>query len=211
MDAYAIGRSFGTIVKRDGGPKVAVGYDGRLSSIDLANSLVRGLNDAGIDVLQVGRGPTPMLYYSVYHLQANAGIMVTGSHNPPEYNGFKMLTSAGAFYGEDIQDLGSIAASGAFASGTGLTEQHSMLEAYVDRVFADYRDGHELHVAWDAGNGSAGQAMEMLCHRLPGQHHLLNERIDGTFPAHHPDPTLPENFFAYAGEVVTPGDVSDKP
>ena len=90
-DAYAIGRSFGTIVNRDGGTKVAIGYDGRLSSIDLANSLIRGLNDTGIDVLQVGRGPTPMLYFSVYKLRADAGIMVTGSHNPPEYNGFKMM------------------------------------------------------------------------------------------------------------------------
>jgi len=193
-DADAIARAFGTRIVRNGGTKVCVGYDGRLSSPDIEAAVVDGLVACGLATIRVGLGPTPMLYFAVMTTGADGGIMISGSHNPPEYNGFKMLTSAGAFYGEDIQDLGSIAASGAYASGTGSAEQRSMLEAYVDRVFADYRGGHELHVAWDAGNGSAGQAMEMLCHRLPGRHHLLNEHIDGTFPAHHPDPTVPENL-----------------
>ena len=103
-DAYAIGRSFGTNLARDGGNKVAVGYDGRLSSVDMAKSLVCGLNDAGITALRVGRGPTPMLYFSVYHLPADAGIMVTGSHNPPDYNGFKMMLGKRPFFGDQILD-----------------------------------------------------------------------------------------------------------
>ncbi len=193
-DAHAIGRAFGTRIVRAGGSCVCVGYDGRLSSPDIEAAVVDGLVECGLHAVRVGLGPTPMLYFAVKTTGANGGIMVSGSHNPPEYNGFKMLTSSAAFFGDDIQDLGAIAAAGDFVSGKGSAESSPMLDDYVDRIAADYRGGRELHVAWDAGNGSAGEAMEMLCRRLPGRHRLINERIDGMFPAHHPDPTVPENL-----------------
>ena len=204
-DARAIARAFGTRIVRNGGTRVCVGYDGRLSSTDIETAVVNGLVSCGLTTIRVGLGPTPMLYFAVKTTDADGGIMISGSHNPPEYNGFKLLTSGGAFFGADIQDLGAIAAGGEFATGNGSDTQLPMLDAYVDRLFADYRGGRELHVAWDAGNGSAGQAMEMLCQRLPGKHRLLNERIDGTFPAHHPDPTMPENLVELQRVVAAEG------
>ncbi len=204
-DARAVARAFGTRVRRDGATQVCVGRDGRLSSPEIEAVVVEGLVACGLDVIRVGLGPTPMLYFAVKTTGADAGVMVSGSHNPPEYNGFKLLTSSGPFFGADIQDLGAIAASGDFAAGTGSSRWRPTLDAYVERIAADYRGGRELHVAWDAGNGSAGEAMEMLCRRLPGRHVLLNERIDGTFPAHHPDPTVPENLVQLQDAVKAQG------
>ena len=202
-DAYAIGRSFGTIVNRDGGTKVAIGYDGRLSSIDLANSLIRGLNDTGIDVLQVGRGPTPMLYFSVYHLQANAGIMVTGSHNPPEYNGFKLTLGEKPFFGNQILDLGRLALEGDWTEGRGALENHDVRPAYLDELAGAYTTDVPLSVAWDCGNGAAGDILPDLISRIPGNHISLNEDVDGTFPAHHPDPTVAENLLQLQAASVS--------
>jgi phosphomannomutase len=135
-----------------------------------------------------------MLYYAVKELHADGGVMVTGSHNPPDYNGFKMLLAERPFYGEDIQRLGRISAEGAFASGRGGVETVEIEDRYVARLLQDFRGGRALRVAWDAGNGAAGSVMAALAARLPGRHVLLNERIDGTFPVHHPDPTVPENL-----------------
>jgi len=193
-DARAVGRSFATVVARDGGTKVAVGYDGRLSSPAMAAALEEGLRSAGMQVLRVGRGPTPMLYYGVYALEADGGIMVTGSHNPPNYNGFKMMLGHGAFYGEAIAELGSIAAKGEFAEGRGSASDAPIFDDYVARLLTDYRGDRALKVAWDAGNGAAGEAMVKLAAQLPGTHVLLNEAIDGTFPNHHPDPTVEANL-----------------
>ena len=191
-DALAIGRAFGTMVVEAGGKSVCVGYDGRLSSPEMEAAVVSGLKACGLKVVRVGLGPTPMLYFAVNVVPADAGIMISGSHNPPDYNGFKMMLGKAPFYGTDIQRLGKIAAEGAFASGAGSVEEWPALDAYVDRLVKDFRGTRSLRVAWDAGNGSAGQAMAMVSARLPGTHILLNEAIDGTFPAHHPDPTLPE-------------------
>ena len=193
-DARAVGRAFGTMVVRAGGRKVAVGYDGRLSSPDLEAAVVDGLTACGLEALRIGRGPTPMLYFAVYQLSADAGLMVTGSHNPPDYNGFKMMLGHKAFYGAQIQDIGRIAAAGDFAIGTGQSSRHDLLDTYVARVAQDYDGTRALTVAWDAGNGATGEALQKLVGRLPGRHILMNERIDGTFPAHHPDPTVPKNL-----------------
>jgi phosphomannomutase len=191
-DARAIGRAFGTMVADAGGTTVCVGYDGRLSSPGFETAVAEGLTACGLEAVKIGLGPTPMLYFAVHTLGADGGIMVSGSHNPPQYNGFKMMMGKAPFYGEDIRRLGEIAAAGAFASGTGRARENPVFDAYVERLAADYDGARALSVAWDAGNGSAGAAMEQLCARLPGRHVLLNEKIDGTFPAHHPDPTLPE-------------------
>ena len=193
-DVRVIGRAFGSILAGQGGSRCAVGYDGRLSSPELEAALVEGLTKSGIDVVRVGRGPTPMLYYAGATLGVDAAVMITGSHNPPEYNGIKMTMGGKSFYGEDIQKLGHVAASGAFVDGEGRADEHSVFEDYVARVFQDYHGGKELTVAWDPGNGAAGEVVQALVKRLPGTHYLINADIDGTFPAHHPDPTVEKNL-----------------
>ena len=141
-----------------------------------------------------------MLYFATLTLKADAGVMVTGSHNPPTHNGFKMMLGKAAFFGAAIQELGKIAADGAYATGTaGVVRERSVFDSYVERLTAAIGDGgrppgRPLTVAWDAGNGAAGRAMVALTARLPGRHILLNETIDGRFPAHHPDPTVAENL-----------------
>src|SRR4029077_18616070 len=194
---------FTTMLREAGGHKAAVGYDGRLSSPAMEAALVEGLRDGGISVLRVGLGPTPMLYFAVRSLSLDGGVMVTGSHNPAEYNGFKMMLGKGAFYGAAIKRLAAIAASGAYAGGSlGGSEDHPVLDAYVDRLAQDYRGAKPLTVAWDAGNGAAGEAMVRLTKRLPGRHHLLYQTIDGRFPHHHPDPTVPKNLADLQAKVA---------
>ncbi|MGE0736364.1 MAG: phosphoglucomutase/phosphomannomutase PgmG [Alphaproteobacteria bacterium] len=200
-DAYAVGRAFGAMVARRGGTRVAVGYDGRVSSPGFATAVSEGLSAGGLHVIQVGMGPTPMLYYSVHELDAGGGIMITGSHNPPDQNGFKMmlgpkLAGGGAFFGKDIQELGRIAAAGEFTTGKGAVARQPMLDKYVDRLAQEYGagGGKTLNAVWDAGNGAAGEAMVRITRRLPGNHILLFEKIDGTFPNHHPDPTVAKNL-----------------
>jgi phosphomannomutase len=194
-DARALGRAFGSRMRASGARLVAVGYDGRLSSPELAAALVDGLTASGVDVVRIGLGPTPMLYFATHHLPTDAGVMVTGSHNPPDYNGFKMTLGEGSVYGEAIQELGRIAEKGEWAEGQGEVSDEPVFDAYVERLMQEsIPEIDKLSVAWDAGNGAAGEAMVALCQKLPGRHLLLNERIDGTFPAHHPDPTVPENL-----------------
>ena len=200
-DAEAIGRAFATIAARGGGKTICVGYDGRISSPELEAALIGGLNAAGADVIRVGLGPTPMLYYSVHSLNADGGIMVTGSHNPPDNNGFKLMLGRSSFFGDSIQELGALAGEGAYREGSGALRDDSMLSRYVARVAQEGASLKPLKVVWDAGNGAAGEAMALLTSALPGEHILLNERIDGTFPAHHPDPTVPENLAQLIAEV----------
>jgi phosphomannomutase len=196
-DARALGRAFGSELAGKPGSKpakVALGYDGRLSSPELAQALADGLIATGAEVIRIGRGPTPMLYFATHILACDGGMMVTGSHNPPDHNGFKMVMHGAALYGDAIKRLGARAAKGDFASGAGRLTDRPMLDAYVARVLEDAAMARPLKVAWDAGNGAAGEAMALLVKGLPGRHILLNEKIDGTFPAHHPDPTVPENL-----------------
>ena len=204
-DARALGGAFGTVVRREGGKIVAVGCDGRLSSPELAAALVEGLVSTGVDVFRVGMGPTPMLYFASKHLGCDGAMMVTGSHNPSEYNGFKMVLKGAAIYGAEIRKLGEIAAAGDYIGGSGRMSDRPVFDAYIDRLVADMEPGRELKVAWDAGNGSAGEAMARLTARLPGQHILLNEKVDGRFPAHHPDPTVPENLEQLRQAVIAHG------
>ena len=193
-DAGALGRAFGSTLVREGGKCVALGYDGRLSSPELAKALGEGLASTGLEVFRVGLGATPMLYFASRHLPSDGAVMVTGSHNPPNHNGFKMVLKGAAIYGRDIRRLGEIAAKGDFVAGRGRITDRPVLDDYVARLALDANLARPLKVAWDAGNGSAGEAMARLTARLPGEHILLNERIDGSFPAHHPDPTVPENL-----------------
>lgn len=193
-DATAVGRTFGSIVRRKGGSRVNVGWDGRHSSPGLAKNLIDGLMATGVGVQVVGLGPTPMLYYSVHALKADGGIMITGSHNPPNFNGFKFMLGREGFFGEDIQKLGRMAAAADWESGTGSEAPVSVAEAYVERLLegADLPD--QIAVAWDPGNGAVGAVLGELTRRLPGDHVAINDDVDGDFPNHHPDPTIPENL-----------------
>lgn len=204
-DAHALGHAFGTIVAEGGGRRVAVGRDGRISSPEIAAATIVGLRAAGIDVLDVGGCPTPALYFAVHHLAADGGIMITGSHNPPDYNGFKMMLGTAPFFGADIQRLGEIAGTGSFATGQGAVEAAPVLDAYVARLLRDHRPGRALSVVWDCGNGATGPVITALAEALPGTHKVLYPEVDGTFPNHHPDPTVPETLEGLRAAVADAG------
>lgn len=195
-DAFAIGRVFGSIVARKGGSTVAVGRDGRLSGPALEGALVRGLVASGLRVLRMGVGPTPMLYFLDRAREADGAIQVTGSHNPPDYNGFKMVLGHKPFFGEAIQELGRMAAAGdVVPEAEGSVEEVAIAEDYVARILRDWDGGaRALSVVWDNGNGAAGEVLRRLVSGLPGRHEILFPEIDGTFPNHHPDPTVPKNL-----------------
>ncbi|MFA7603405.1 MAG: phosphomannomutase/phosphoglucomutase [Novosphingobium sp.] len=199
-DARAIGRGFATLLRRAGGRKVAVGYDGRVSSPILEDALVEGLTGSGVDVVRIGMGPTPMLYYAEASAEdVDGGIQITGSHNPANYNGFKMVFQGRPFFGDEIQELGHMAAAGDWMHGMGTSERREVLDAYIDRLLQGLegvdRDWlARLRIGWDAGNGATGPALEQLTARLPGEHHLLYTEVDGRFPNHHPDPTEEKNL-----------------
>ena len=199
-DARAIGRGFATMLAEAGGSKVAVGYDGRVSSPLLEHALIEGLTASGMDVVRIGMGPTPMLYYAEASADdVDGGIQITGSHNPANYNGFKMVFQGRPFFGADIQELGRRGAEGEWADGSGEVESRDVIDAYIERMI-EALNGVEpgvldsLKVGWDAGNGAAGPALEKLTARLPGEHYLLFTEVDGNFPNHPPDPTVEENL-----------------
>ncbi|RKK02302.1 phosphomannomutase/phosphoglucomutase [Pseudoroseomonas wenyumeiae] len=206
-DAFAIGRCFGSIVAREGGKKVVVGYDGRLSSPELETQLVAGLVACGLEVARIGCGPTPMLYFASYELKADGAVMVTGSHNPPDYNGFKMMLGKKPFFGQQILQIGQMAASGdVVAEASGSSTEVDVSDAYIARVLKDYDGGDRaLTVVWDPGNGSGAEITKRLVAKLPGKHTVINGEIDGRFPNHHPDPTVLKNLEQIIAEVKKQG------
>ncbi len=199
-DGYALGRSFATRVRRAGGTCVAVGRDGRLSSPALEAALIAGLIEGGIDVRAIGLCPTPMLYYAVASAQeVHGGIEVTGSHNPKDHNGFKMDLGGQPFFGNDIVDLGRIAAAGDWTVGAGHIRQVNLAPAYAARIVhalggIDPAEIEALRIGWDAGNGAAGPLIERITGMIPGNHVLYHTSVDGHFPNHHPDPAEAENL-----------------
>ncbi len=204
-DAFAIGRCFGSVVARAGGKRAAVGHDGRLSSPDLEPQLVAGLRACGLEVVRIGLCATPMLYFAAYALEADGAVMVTGSHNPPDYNGFKMMLGKKPFFGDRIQEIGRMAAEGDVVpvSTEGSDRQVDIAEDYAARVLRDYDGGdRRLKVVWDPGNGSGADITKLLAAKLPGEHFVINGTVDGTFPNHHPDPTVPKNLEQLVAEVA---------
>ena len=192
-DARALGRTYAAVALEQGANRIAVGRDGRTHSPALEAALVDGLTHGGIDVVRIGQGPSPMLYFATHHLDVDGGIQVTGSHNPADYNGFKMLLNDGSLFGAAIQDLGVRCAEGRWSEGEGAVEDADVSGAYVDRLLEGF-SGKPFRVGWDAGNGAAGPIVDALIERLPGEHHAILTEVDGTFPNHHPDPTVEANL-----------------
>jgi phosphomannomutase len=193
-DAYAIGRAVATIVASRGDSTIAIGRDGRTHSAALMEAASQGVADAGIKPLRVGLGPSPMLYFAVHHLNAGGGIMVTGSHNPPEYNGFKLMIGQQVIDAASMAELVRIVEYGDYASGTKPFEDHSVRESYIDALRERAGNLGSFRCGWDCGNGAVGAVLGDLLTGLPGVHHSINATVDGTFPAHHPDPSEVKNL-----------------
>jgi phosphomannomutase/phosphoglucomutase len=191
-----IGQAFASEARAQGQNTVVIGRDGRLSSPDLAKALSRGLCAGGCDVVDVGMVPTPVLYYATHKLKTGTGVMVTGSHNPPDYNGLKMLVAGHSFYGDGITSLYQRIIDGKLDSGDGNYEQQDVIADYIDTITADIHLARPLNIAVDCGNGVAGVLAVELFSRLGCEVTELFCDVDGTFPNHHPDPSKPENLAA---------------
>lgn len=195
-DAFAIGLSFGTLLRRAGKQNIIIGRDGRLTSPALQQKLVEALRLTGCHVFDIGIGPTPMTYFSNIHTNADAAIMVTGSHNEASYNGFKFVFSGKPFYGHSITQLGAQSANADWDISPNLGDYTPLNTApdYVARLASDIDMPRPLRIAWDAGNGAAGEVLKSLIPHIPGEHFVLYADIDGNFPNHHPDPTVDKNL-----------------
>jgi phosphomannomutase/phosphoglucomutase len=196
-----IGRAFGSEARARGQARVVIGRDGRLSGPELAAALTRGLTRAGCDVIDVGMVPTPVVYFATHHLQTGTGIAITGSHNPPDYNGLKMVIGGETLAGEAIQQLRRRLLDGDLAQGQGQASAADVRAAYLDRITGDIRLARPLKVAIDCGNGVASELAPTLLKKLGCELTELYCRTDGTFPNHHPDPSKPENLEDLIHEV----------
>ena len=204
-DAFAIGVTFAATQQERGlGAGVAVGRDGRLSSPALSAALIDGLCAGGAEVVDIGCGPTPMLYFAAQEIGTPGAIQVTGSHNPPTHNGFKMVMGGQSFFGEDIQRLGAASAAGVARRSGGTVRDTDIQPAYLDRIASGARAAG-LTVVWDCGNGASGPVTEALVDRLGGRHSVMFPDIDGTFPNHHPNPVDPETLDLLRAEVARNG------
>ncbi len=192
--AYQIGRAFGSAAGEKGEHTVIIGRDGRLSGPALSSALAEGLQSAGVHVIDIGMVATPMLYFATHVLGAASGIMVTGSHNPPDYNGFKMVLAGEAIYGEAIQSLYRRIVEQRLGSGQGSYRQHDIRAAYLERILSDVKLARPMKIAIDCGNGVAGSIAGDLYRSLGCEVTELFCEVDGHFPNHHPDPAHLENL-----------------
>ena len=194
--AYTIGRTFGYVVcSQFNEKKIVVGYDGRLTSLKLHEALCKGLIQSGANVISIGMGPTPMTYFAHYNLNANAAIMVTGSHNPSEYNGFKMVLDKHSFFAENIQMLQNLVDDPRLSINEGTYKEVDLKNEYIKRNLQNITLNKKLKIGWDIGNGAMGAVMDILTSNLLNVEHItINKKVDGTFPNHHPDPTVPKNM-----------------
>ncbi|MEN3293704.1 MAG: phosphomannomutase / phosphoglucomutase, partial [Burkholderiales bacterium] len=192
--ARQIGQAFGSAARAKGERVVVIGRDGRLSGPELSAALAAGLQATGIDVIDLGQVATPMLYFATHVLDAQSGIMVTGSHNPPDYNGFKMVLAGEAIYGDTIQGLYQTIRQGKFAEGSGTYRTHDIRQAYLERITGDVKLARPMKIAVDCGNGVAGAIAGDLYRALGCEVTELFCEVDGNFPNHHPDPAHPENL-----------------
>ena len=196
-DAFMIGYFFGIIIKNKiplkSNPLVIIGMDGRLSSPIIEENLNAGLEKSGCEVYRIGLGPTPMLYFASHYYKADGAIQVTGSHNPKNYNGFKIVLNQNSFFGDDIQRLGDIAKEGHSKNYKGFSKKVCIIDKYIEKIIEPIKNISEnLHnktIVWDCGNGASGPSIEMITKKIPGNHFVLYSEVDGNFPNHHPDPT----------------------
>ena len=192
--AFELGQAFGSAVLAKGEQLAVIGRDGRLSGPELSDALAKGLQTTGVNVIDLGVVATPLLYFATHLLEARSGIMVTGSHNPPDYNGFKMVLAGEAIYGDAIQALYQTVTTQQYARGAGTYQQHDIRAAYLERIISGIRLERSMKIAIDCGNGVAGAFAGDLYRGLGCQVDELFCEVDGTFPNHHPDPAHPENL-----------------
>jgi len=204
-DVEQLGRAFGTYMQRHQGKRVSLGRDTRLSSPRLRNALMTGLKASGCDVIDLGVVPTPVLYYSVFHLKTDGAVMITGSHNPSEFNGFKTVCGASTIHGAAIQEIRRMIDAGDLMSGEGTETTADVVTPYVAEVSAQFQFPRRIRVVFDAGNGTGGPVMHRILENLNVDATELYFEMDGRFPNHHPDPTVPENLQALIDEVRESG------
>ena len=196
-DAFMLGFFFGVIVRQKSSgkknPLIIIGMDGRLSSPALEENLNFGLLKSGCKVFRIGLGPTPMLYFASHYYNADGAVQVTGSHNPKNYNGFKIVLNQNSFFGEDIIKLGELAKKGHSTNSNGSSKNVDIREKYVEKIIEPIKKvSHKLNnktIVWDCGNGASGPSVEMITKKISGNHIVLYSEVDGNFPNHHPDPT----------------------
>lgn len=204
-DVEQLGRGIGTYLVRRGARRISLGTDVRLSSERLRRALGRGLAACGLEVVELGMVPTPLLYYSVFHLKTDGGVMITGSHNPPEYNGFKIMSGDSTIYGAEIQRIRELVERRDFEVGEGSASSFDIVAPYVEEVTAQFEWPRRIRVALDAGNGTAGPVLHRILERLNVDAIELYFEPDGRFPNHHPDPTVVENLEALKAAVRDAG------
>src|SRR5512143_1291947 len=193
-DVVDLGRGLGTLLQRKSGRSITLGRDCRLSSPRLRDALLEGLMDSGCDVTDIGVVPTPLLYFSAVHLKADGAVMITGSHNPSEFNGFKTVCGPTTLHGETIQEVLHIIQKRDFLKGPGRQSDMDVIPAYLDEVAPQFDFKRRIKVVLDAGNGTAGPVVHRLLERLNCEVTELFFDMDGRFPNHHPDPTVPANL-----------------
>ena len=204
--AYWVGRAVASEARDRGVQRLVVGRDGRHSSLALANAIAAGINDAGCDVVDIGQAPTPIMYFATHELGTGSGIVVTGSHNPPDYNGMKVMVAGDTLSGEAITGLYERIRTGCLYEGSGTVEQRTdLVDLYVDRICADISPQRQLHVVLDAGNGVAGAIAPRLFRELGCRVEELYCDVDGDFPNHHPDPAEPHNLATLIERVLSSG------
>jgi len=196
-----IGKSIGTYIYRNGGKTLTVGYDMRASSIPFRDSLIRGINSTGCDVIDIGMVPTPVAYFSLHHLKPDGGVMITGSHNPSEFNGFKISNGLHSLYGESIQELRRLIDSDDFELGSGKLSKENVLEDYIQGIFDRVKVSRSVKVVVDGGNGCFGIVGPQLLKRIGANIIELYCEPDGNFPNHHPDPTVEKNMLDLSKKV----------
>lgn len=205
--AEAIGQAIGSEARARQQAAIAIGRDGRLSGPDLAAALARGIQKSGVDVIDVGRVATPMLYFAAHQLATRSGVMVTGSHNPPQYNGLKIMLGGETFAGETIQGLRHRIERGDLTTGSGGCRNHDITEDYLQRVAGDVKLARPMSIVVDCGNGVAGAFAPELYRRLGCRVRELYCEVDGNFPNHHPDPSQPANLADLIRALKTDGEI----
>ncbi len=197
-----IGRALGTWVREREGKRIAVGRDGRVSGARLRDALIKGVRQAGVDVLDVGMLPTPVLYFSQHNLDVHGAVQITGSHNPPEFNGFKLLIQKETLYGDTIQEIYRRIQAKRFQTGEGKVRSEKVIPAYISHVVNDVKLKRPLRVALDSGNGVGGLVGPSIFRKLGCEVIELYSEVDGTFPYHHPDPTVEKNLVVLRETVL---------